>query len=221
MLARLSVQQKLTLLLTLPLIAVIVISIPFTARRVNDASTASATVAVAQRANAVALLIQDLQEERLLLLTYLVSPDADSDALRLATVATGERVAKIRATLRSPDDNELLSALNDLRRLDGIRTAALNHSGTPSDVDQMYHGLVLGLVAALGLTGPSTSDATGLRQLGALDSLLRINEDITRIGAALVIGTQDATTASPLIVETLLLVESDIFHFNQQVRFFP
>ena len=214
-LARLGVQQKLSLLLTLPLIAVIVISVPFTASRVNDALSASSTVGVAQRARAVATLIQDLQEERLLTLTYLVAPEAGREDLRLAIATTAERAEQVASTLHSPADDELRSALGDLRRLDPIRSAALRRSGTPVEVDQTYHALVMGLVTALGLTRQTRVDATGIRQLGTLDALLRINEDITRIGAALVIGTVDASAASSLVVSTLLLAESDIEHFNQ------
>src|SRR5512142_3263397 len=71
---RWGVQQKLSVLLMLPLVAVIVTGVPFTLGRIDDAVAASATVGIAQRAQQVAVLMQDLQEERLLTLTYLVSP---------------------------------------------------------------------------------------------------------------------------------------------------
>ncbi len=216
MLAKLRVQQKLTLLLLLPLLAVAITSVPFTVNRVDDALAASSTVGISQQARDVSVLMQDLQEERLLALTYLVSQDADREAYRMAIATAADRADRVTSGLQSPQDDGLLFALGKLRQLDPVREAVLGRSGSPVAVDRTYHDLVMGLVSSLELTRQSRADATGLRQMGSFEALLRINEDITRIGAALVIGTVDPPEASKLIADTLLLVETNIGRFRDQ-----
>ncbi|MBN1172525.1 MAG: sensor histidine kinase [Micromonosporaceae bacterium] len=216
MLSRLGVRQKLSILLALPLIAVVAVSVPFTADGVEDALSARSTVTVAKRARSAAALIQDLQEERLLTLTYLASSDTERAAVRTAVAAVSDRAERVLAELRSPEDNELMSSIQDIRRLDVVRQMALNRQGSPVEVDKVYHQLVMGMISALGLTKYARADAAGLTQLRTLEALLRINEDITRIGAALVIGTTNAPVASQLIVETLLMIEQDVERFRAE-----
>jgi signal transduction histidine kinase len=215
MLSRLRVQHKLVLLLMLPLIAVVAMSVPFTVSKVDEALAASSTVERAQRARQVATLIQNLQEERLLALTYLVSDDADREAFRLAIAASDYREHRVKSSLTS-QDRDLNYAISNLARLKSIRSEAMRRAGSPMWVDRTYHDLVVGLVESLNLTQQARADATGFRQLGTFDALLRINEDMTRISAALVIGTVDAANATKVITETLVLVEADIARFRQQ-----
>src|SRR5258706_13757890 len=93
MLGRLRITQRLSLLLSLPLAAVVLISVPFTVQRVNEARAAAAIVDSARDALAVGAVILDLQQERLLALAYLASPAVNRPAL----------VAQNQSTLDSAD----------------------------------------------------------------------------------------------------------------------
>ena len=66
MLSRLGIRQKLALLLAIPLVAVVVVMVPFTAERVDDARAAQTTARTALAAREIGGLIQTLQQERLL-----------------------------------------------------------------------------------------------------------------------------------------------------------
>src|SRR5258706_14373178 len=81
MLGRLRITQRLSLLLSLPLAAVVLISVPFTVQRVNEARAAAAIVDSARDAQAVGAVILDLQQERLLALAYLATPALRRPAL--------------------------------------------------------------------------------------------------------------------------------------------
>src|SRR5688572_1464989 len=71
MLARLGIRQKLSLLLAIPLTAVVLVLVPFTAERIDDARSARTTARTAEAARQIGALIQTLQQERLLALGYL------------------------------------------------------------------------------------------------------------------------------------------------------
>src|SRR4051812_38032877 len=90
MLDRLGVQQKLSLLLTLPLAALVVAVIPFVVGRVDDAIGARAIVGGAQAARRVGVLLQDLQQERLLAVTALTTPDTDRTAFASLGAASAD-----------------------------------------------------------------------------------------------------------------------------------
>jgi len=80
MLSRLNIRQKLTLLLVIPLVAVALVFVGFTAERVADARAHDATASTALAARDIGALIQTLQRERLLALGYLAAPSLQRSA---------------------------------------------------------------------------------------------------------------------------------------------
>ena len=81
MLSELRITQRLSLLLLLPLAAVVLVGVPFIIERVDDARAAAVVVRTADNARLVGDLVRQLQRERLLALGYLASDRMSRDAL--------------------------------------------------------------------------------------------------------------------------------------------
>jgi signal transduction histidine kinase len=216
MLGRLGVQQKLSLLLTLPLAAVVVTSVPFAVSRIDDAIAANATVSAASDARQVGFLIQDLQQERLLGLTYLIATDAERSAYVAQAAATADRAADVAGRLASPAGDDLRRRIGELDSLGALRRSVLARSTTVGRVYDSYHERIDQLIAALRLTQQPRADATGLRQMAALEALLRTNEETSRIGAGLVMSAVDGRHAARLVTEAQTLRAIEASRFREQ-----
>jgi len=96
MLARLRITQRLRLLLMLPLAAVLLTSVPLTVERGDDAR-AAAIVDSADNAWSVGAVVQELQQERLLVLGYLAST-----RLHRSTLVAQMESSRISARRRAP-----------------------------------------------------------------------------------------------------------------------
>ena len=216
MLAKLNVRRKLTLLLMLPFFAVFMTGVPFVLGQVNTAVAAGATVDVAEQARLVGVLVQDLQEERLLALAYLSTTQVDQTAYVTRAASSIDSAHAVGEGLVLPRDVKLKTAIGGLNALDTLRRSVLGRGIDVKVAYDSYHRTINGLIDALGLTQQLKADATGVRQMNTLDALLRTNEDIGQIGGALVIAVTDQEAASPLISEAQLLRKSDATRFRQQ-----
>src|SRR5262245_61966423 len=126
MLNRLGIRQKLTLLLMIPLTAVVVVLVPFTAERIVEARSAGITARVASAARQVGGLIEALQQERLLSMGYLAVRTLDRSVL----VAQSQSAADEAAQLRSdPLTEDLVAPAGDaLDALVPLREAVIARS---------------------------------------------------------------------------------------------
>jgi signal transduction histidine kinase len=184
MLSRLTIRQKLSLLLMVPLAAVIVTSVPFAAERIGDARSASSTARIAKVARDVGALIQNLQQERLVALGYLGAPTLDPSALLARVETVNDDVARLRA---NPATSPVLAeAGRSLSELDAERSRIQTRLASAGEAYTAYRNVDNALLDALRLANPAGVDAAGLRQLGALDALMRANEEASSVGAVLV-----------------------------------
>ena len=189
-LKRLRVRGKMTLLILLPLLALVFVATPFITVEVAAARSAAATAATAHNAQALSNLIYQLQRERLLTAAFLVSPNDDGTALRQQHDAVAAAVTSVQSGLSSSD--ELAGALTRVGSLGELRDAALHRGTSPDSVARAYHAVIQALIDALRLVPQRTGDAEGTRQLTALDALLNANEQSALRGMALI-----ATAVSP------------------------
>jgi signal transduction histidine kinase len=215
MLDRLRIAQRLSLLLMLPVSAVVLISVPFTVDRVDAARSAAAIVDSAADARAVGTVIQELQQERLLALSYLATPDLRRDAIIAQEQSTVYAAGRARASLRGPASAALSKALLDLGDLASLRQSTLARRSSVTEVYNTYHGAVVNLINALRLGDQPGADAVGARQMNALDALLRTNEEANRIGAALVVAAVDPVAASTFASSAGQLREVHLENFRQ------
>jgi hypothetical protein len=104
MLDRLGVQQKLSLLLALPLAALVLTGVPFAVGRIDNVIAASTTADAARETRQVATLVEDLQQERLLALAMMASPDTDRRAYAASTAASADSARQVASCAgRSPN----------------------------------------------------------------------------------------------------------------------
>jgi signal transduction histidine kinase len=215
MLARLGIRQKLSLLLLIPLAAVVLVMVPFTAERVDDARSAQATADSALAAREIGSLIQSLQQERLMALGYLASPNLDRSAL----VAQSETAADIAARLAADPltGPAMALAAGQLEALRAVRRNVVARSIAPLSAYDHYREATTALLDALQLNQPPGADAQGLGQLGALDALMRSNEEVTSAGAILVAAAGRLDIDRELIAATLTADRLHLDRFDQLV----
>jgi signal transduction histidine kinase len=215
MLDRLSVQQKLSLLLTLPLAAVALLSVPFVVGRLDDAIAASATVDATRDARDVAALLEDLQQERLLALATLAGPAVDQGTFVSLSAATADRAQGIADRSRGAQRARLRAAITAVDSLDTVRRSVLTRTIAPAAVYDRYHTAAVAVVEALDLTRQPRADVTGLRQMTSLDALLRTNESASQVGAALVVSALDGRLGANLALEAQAARRSEANRFRQ------
>ncbi|MEU7825485.1 ATP-binding protein [Catellatospora sp. NPDC049133] len=169
--------------MALPVAGVLLTGVPFVVERVDQARAAAAVATATQEATEVGTLVQRLQQERLLQLAHLTTPDADTATL-VAAAAAVDDVADVPVAKRLSSKFELLRTLR----------ADVAEGRADADRVQAFHrGLIDGLIDELGLSGRTDTGVAGQRLLDALDALLRGNEQAARFGAAMV-----ASSATPL-----------------------
>ncbi|MBT8225688.1 MAG: hypothetical protein HKP61_11125 [Dactylosporangium sp.] len=215
MLARLGFKRGLALLLVLPLLAVVALSVPLVAGRLASASSADSTADLAQRARGISGLIHDLQKERLLTLAYLTTPEAEREAVRVATAAVSDRAELVLGASRAPGDDGLIRAVEHLRRLDPLRYEVLRRNATTVQVHAAYQDVIAELSGALTLTGRAGNDPVGLRQLDTFDAFLRVGEDVANYATALLVGEEDPAEGRALATEALLFADWDMARFRE------
>jgi signal transduction histidine kinase len=208
MLSRLGVRQKLSMLLVLPFTAVVFTVVPITVGLADQARAASMTAQAARQARQVGELIRQLQQERLLSVAYLTLPSLDRSALLTQQRTVADDAAQVRGA------GGVGAALTRLAALDPVRTGVLRHAVEPAAVYAEYQAVIEALLDGTGLLGRSDVDAVGLRQLEAIDALLRANEQASSVGAALVVAAAQPVPGAPLLssAQTGLRLETLRFH---------
>ncbi|HZN77924.1 MAG TPA: ATP-binding protein [Micromonosporaceae bacterium] len=185
MLGRLRIRAKLILLVAVPLVAVVSLSVPVLFGRVDRAQRAAETARSVRVAGEIGGLIQDMQQERLLAVGYLLF-QVDRSRMILQGAIVTDRIGTIRATEGEDLTPEVVSALNALRALDALRTLVLDRQANPDQVIAWFERLVVGLIDALRLDNDIDLGTSEGRQVVALDGVLRTDEQISS-GAALLL----------------------------------
>ena len=215
MLSRLSIRQKLSLLLVIPLAAVALVMVGFTAERVADARSAGSTATTALAARDIGALIQTLQQERLLALGYLAAPSLQRSALVTQSQTAVDDAAQLGNDPRTAA--VISTAKPALDALTGIRRGVINRTLTAKVVYDAYRAANTALLDALRLGDPSAVDAQGLGQLVALDALMRSNEEASSIGA-IVVGAAVDLSFSPILLSQAVSAEAqNLSRFRQGV----
>ncbi|GAA1833543.1 nitrate- and nitrite sensing domain-containing protein [Luedemannella flava] len=196
---RLRVRGKLNLLLLLPVVAVVLIAVPFVSSQIGNAASAVTTADAANNARQLGALVWDLQRERLITAGYLAAPGADPVRLRLAQQTTSDTVVRLRDGLGATASDEMVEALARVGSLNEIRQGALMRGASVDSVARTYHAVIEAIIDALRLVPQRTSDAEGTRQLTALDALLQANEENELRGMALIAAAVSPGTGVALL----------------------
>ena len=211
MLNNLGVRQRLNLLLLLPLLALVCTVVPFTVERVDDARAAEVTAGAARLTRHVSGLVQEVQQERVVALAFLVLGSTDRSMLLTQQWVVDDSMTRVRADVGSSagaeqdtdgaggSEADLVRALDRVGELGELRRRVLSRSIDPVTVHVAYRDAVQSLLDALHLTNRIGADAVGQRQLAALDALIRADQAASDTAAGLVIATVDRDAGALLL----------------------
>ncbi|MET7426475.1 nitrate- and nitrite sensing domain-containing protein [Dactylosporangium sp. NPDC005555] len=183
MLARLRIRGKLAVLLIAPLVAIVLLTVVVVVDRVGQAGRAADTARTARVAGDVGALIQDLQQERLIAVGYLVQVVGRSRLL-LQTAAVTDRVTNLRLDYADDLSPEVAEAIDDVKSLAGLRASLVAGTADVEGVLTQFTAVIGWLIDALRLMDAADATTAEGRQLLALDALLRVDEG-NSAGAAL------------------------------------
>jgi HAMP domain-containing protein len=174
LLGRLRIRGKLALLVTIPLLAVVALTIPVVLDRVDEASKARSTADAVRVAGSVGVLLQDLQQERFLSIAY-VAKAIDREKLTAQIGKVDQRLADVRA-------GKLPQAVTDaltMSEVTELREAVRGGTASADKVLLGYTAATSRLISALRLEqGADVTTSTG-RQVVALDAVIRMGETIS------------------------------------------
>ena len=210
-LARLGIRGKLNLLLLPPLVAVVLVSVPFVLTQANSAGAAAQSAGVARHAQQLGGLMWQLQRERLLTGAFVATPSASPDQMIQQQKVVDQTVADVRGSLGDDAPDELAAALTRIGSLAELRQNAVRRGVALDSVARTYNAVIDAVIDSLRLVPQLTSDAEGARELTALDALLRANEENSLRAMALIVTAvspaagrpilDDATQQAPIFVD--------------------
>ena len=200
LLGRLRIRGKLALLLIPPLLGMIALTVPVVVGRVQVAERASETAQTARLAGQVGSLIQELQQERLLSIGYLLQATA-RNRLILQSAAVTDKIADLRAS-EPPLPDEVSAALDALPPLASVRADVLIYRADPMVVLNRFGAEVTRLISSLRLTHKADTTTSEGQQILALDAVLRADEGVSVVAPYILImaASKDIRLATPFSV---------------------
>ncbi|SFW57941.1 sensor histidine kinase [Amycolatopsis australiensis] len=224
-LARLGIRGKLNLLLLPPLVAVVLVSVPFVLTEASSAAAATQSATVARHTQQLGGLVWQLQRERLLTGAYVATPSMSAGQMLQQQQAVDAAVADVRSSLGADAPDELSAALTRIGSLNELRQNAQRRGVALDSVARTYHAVIGAVIDSLRLVPQLTSDAEGTRELTALEALLRANEENSLRGMALIVTAvspeagrsilDDATQQAPIFTDRFVQQADDEFDSEQ------
>ncbi|WP_433115926.1 nitrate- and nitrite sensing domain-containing protein [Micromonospora sp. CA-246542] len=196
LLARLRIRGKLALLVVIPLLSMVGLAVPVVLDRVAAAQRAADITDQVRLASRVGSLVQDLQQERILSIGFLLGRVERSEVIRKAA-DVDDRVADLRADGGDALTEQVDHALNGVSRLGDLRRAVLARTANPGQVMDAFGPVNRELIGSLRLVFSVDTETLPGRQVLALDGLLRADEGIGSCATLSIlvkaIGTPDTT----------------------------
>ncbi|MGI5524237.1 nitrate- and nitrite sensing domain-containing protein [Micromonospora sp. CA-259024] len=177
LLGRLRIRGKLALLVVIPLLSMVGLAVPVVLDRVATAQRAGDTADRVRLASRVGSLVQDLQQERILSVGYLLGRVERTELVR-KSADVDDRVADLRAGGSDALTDRVDHALDGVSSLIDLRTAVLARVANPGQVMEAFGPVNMGMIESLRLTFGVDTDTLPGRQVLALDGLLRADEGL-------------------------------------------
>lgn len=211
-----SIGRKLNLLIVPPLVAAVLVAVPFLLGQAGDAGSAAGTAESARQVRELGNLIWELQQERVLTAAHLASPADDGANLKRLHGDVDKAAEGVHAALGSTMSDELTNALVRLGSLAGLRQNALRGGASSDGVARTYHAVINAVIDSLRLVPQRTGDAEGTRQLTALEALLRAAEQHSLRDTGLIIAAANRQTGQALLNDAVLQARAFTERFVQQ-----
>ncbi|GGU16579.1 sensor histidine kinase [Lentzea flava] len=210
-----SIGRKLNLLIVPPLVAAVLVAVPFLLGQAGDAGSAAGTATSARQVRELGNLIWELQKERVLTAAHLAAP-TDGENLRRQHGNVDKAAEEVRTALGSTMSDELDNALVRLGSLTGLRQNALRGGASSDGVARTYHAAITAIIDSLRLVPQPTGDAEGTRQLTALEALLRATEQQSLRDTGLIIAATRRQTGQDLLNDAVMQADAFTERFVQQ-----
>ncbi|MFB9239825.1 nitrate- and nitrite sensing domain-containing protein [Plantactinospora siamensis] len=186
LLGRLRIRGKLALLVLVPLLSLAALAVPVVGDRIAAANRAGDLESSVRIANRVGTLVQDLQQERLLSIGYLLGRTSRSQLVQKSATVS-DRVADLTAEFDGRLTVRVRSALDNVGRLTDLRSAVLTRQASTDQVMAGFAPVDNGLIDALRLQYDVDTRTTAGRQILALDALLRTDEGVSATATLIVL----------------------------------
>ncbi|MEH0932021.1 sensor histidine kinase [Micromonospora sp. CPCC 205558] len=213
LLGRLRIRGKLALLVVIPLLSMVGLAVPVMLDRVAAAQRAADTAERVRLASRVGSLVQDLQQERVLSVGFLLGRVERGELVR-KSADVDDRVADLRAARSDALTDEVDRALDGVSSLIDLRTAVLTRAANPGQVMDAFGPVNKGIIESLRLPFSVDTNTLPGRQVLALDGLLRADEGLGACATLSLlvkaIGTPD-TTAGYVACIAALQVDNSRF----------
>lgn len=216
LLGRLRIRGKLAVLCAIPLLAVGGLTVPLVLDQIRLADRAAQTASAVRVASGIGSLVQELQQERLLAVGYLVGVASRADLTEQAARVT-DRITDVRTELRGELSAQTSAAVEALGNLRGIRTQLLARRYTPDQAVGAFNPVIARLLTSLHLGERQDLSAPGGSEVVALDAALRLGEQINISAAYIVIA---AATRSASAGEQLSATLATIQPLDQRVQIY-
>ncbi|GJF33020.1 histidine kinase [Kitasatospora sp. NE20-6] len=195
--ADIAVRHRVAALAALPLTAAVLLTTPYIADRVQSADRSlrdAETIGLTRQASG---LVQDLQRERLLSIAYLSDDSAPADQVVRQSAQVDAAASDLLNALGTGGHPALSQALNGLAPLRSNRSLVLQRSIKAHDLRRVYDQSINRVLDGLGSGAEDSKfgNARETRNLRVLTTLLRLDEDNSATGAALLTITADPRDA--------------------------
>ncbi|MEU4470891.1 sensor histidine kinase [Micromonospora sp. NPDC023888] len=211
LLGRLRIRGKLALLVVIPLLSMVGLAVPVMLDRVAAAQRASDTAERVRLASRVGSLVQDLQQERILSIGFLLGQVERSEVVR-KSADVDDRVADLRAARSDALTDQVDGALDGVTSLIDLRTAVLARTANPGQVMDAFDPVDKGIIESLRLMVGVDTDTLAGRQVLALDGLLRADEGLAACATLSLlvkaVGTSDTTAAYVACIAAVMVDNS-------------
>jgi signal transduction histidine kinase len=214
LLGRLRIRGKLAVLCAIPLLAVGGLTVPLVLDQIQLADRAGKTASSVRVASGIGSLVQEIQQERLLAVGYLVGVATRADLAEQAARIT-DRITDVDSELRGELSAETSAAVQALGNLPRIRTQLLARRLTPEQAVAAFNPVIARLITSLHLGERQDLSAPGGNEVVALDAALRLGEQINIAAAYIVIA---AATRSASAGEQLGATLATIQAIDQRVQ---
>ncbi|MEV6601398.1 nitrate- and nitrite sensing domain-containing protein [Actinoplanes sp. NPDC051346] len=213
---KLRILGKLTLLVLVPLIGVIALAVPIVVNRIDVARDAQDTSDAVQLATRVGSALQELQEERLLSVSYLFGLVQEPE-LAVQTAKATDRIRALKRLDQSLSPG-LTKAVDNVSSLASTRANVLNRSIRPDEIVTQFTGVVTPIIDQLALARQADLATSAGRQVYALEQALRSDD---MIGQAAGYLTAAVVTKNAALVGLFnaTLVQLQLLITNSQAYF--
>ncbi len=210
-LSRLRVSQRLALLVLIPLAAVVGLAAPVVLDRVDRAQAQASIADEAETRRTVGVLLEELQRERLLSLMYMALDRSDTSAVVGQSQAVNDAIDEVR----TKGDPRLRPGVSELTTLLSIlRPRVIDRSLASKAAHQVYSQGIEAILNSVPAPTAAGTDAV-VPPAGALDELLRSNEQAARFGTAILVSVTERENGEEQRRAAKVALDLHTARFNQ------